>query len=151
MSDKSWGRDVWVFLHTIVSKLRSEHFDDHHKTIIDYIFKICSVLPCPECTKHSMEFLQTVHFKNVKSCEDIIEIIYVFHNQVNKNTHKKEFPVESLSVYKNMDMNRVFVSFSNTYNKRVPPLLMGQSSRRRKLTNELKEYLEKNKEIYDYK
>ena len=111
MTDKKWGHDVWIFLHTLVSKINKDVFNDHKKTIIEFIFKICTNLPCPECSKHSSEFLKTVHFNNVTKKDDLIEILFVFHNQVNINTKKEEFPENLLHAYSEKNIMKVFNSF----------------------------------------
>jgi hypothetical protein len=146
---KSWGNPTWVFLHTMVSKINHQSFHKHKDEIINYIFKICSNLPCPECSTHAIDFLKTVRFNNVSKKEDLIEIMYVFHNQVNKNINKKEFPIESLSIYTETDgIQNALLKFIPAYTKGVSPLLMAQTHARKMIISSLKTYIYNNLNIY---
>jgi len=148
MKNISWGNPTWIFLHTIVSKINKLHFNENKEYIIDIITSICFNLPCPECSTHSIEFLNTVNFQNVNKKEDLIEILYVFHNQVNKNLHKPEFDEKQLEVYNSKDITETLNTFLKSYNMRLPSALMNLSFRRTKVTKKIIEYFSKNKELF---
>lgn len=150
MSNTSWGTNVWVFLHSLVSKINHKKFPENKNMLIEIIFKICSNLPCPECSQHSIEFLKTIHFNNVTKKEDLIEILFVFHNQVNKNLNKMEFPEKLLENYKNNNINTVLNNFITSFNiKTNVPSLMTQSFIRRTITKDIKSYIENNLSIFE--
>jgi hypothetical protein len=144
MSNTYWGAPTWIFLHTFVSKIKKEHFGSHKNKLIEYIIKICSNLPCPECSQHATIFLKTIRFENVTKKEDLIEILYVFHNQVNKNLNKPEFPDEILSTYSSKDINIVFNIFNSAFLKKLPNSLMAMSHARRILLKSIKKFLDEN-------
>jgi hypothetical protein len=148
MSNTSWGNPTWNFIHTFVEKINVSDFHQHKQTIIDYIFKICSVLPCPECSGHAIDFLRTIRFENVSKKDDLIEIMFVFHNQVNKNLKKSEFPKNSLSKYSEQNIIGVLNTFKDAYTKKVAPQLMSQSHGRKTIINHLKKYIDNNKDAY---
>lgn len=149
MKNTSWGNPTWIFLHTIVSKINKYKFNENKEVIIDIIKSICFNLPCPECSKHSLEFLNTIKFQNVTKKEDLIEILYVFHNQVNKNLRKPEFQEENLEIYKSYDITEKLNIFLKAYNARLPNALMNLSFRRTKITKKIIEYFSKNKEVFE--
>lgn len=148
MKNTSWGNPTWIFLHTMVEKINKNKFDENKEIIIDIIKSICFNLPCPECSKHSIEFLNTIHFQNVKKKEDLIEILYVFHNQVNKNLRKPEFHEENLETYKSNDIIEKLNIFIKSYNMRLPSALMNLSFRRSHVIKKITEYFSKNKELF---
>jgi len=148
MKNISWGNPTWVFLHTIAAKIHKEHFSKNKELLIDIVKSICYNLPCPECSKHAIEFLNTVHFQNITKKEDLIEILYVFHNQVNKNLRKAEFREEKLEVYNSKDITETLIIFLKSYNMRLPSALMNLSFRRNEVSKKVKEYFSKNKELF---
>ena len=78
MSNVSWGSGVWIFFHTLVAKIKPQHFLEHRQKLIDIIIQVCSNLPCPECSTHASDFLRTVRFQNVAHKKDLVEIMHVF-------------------------------------------------------------------------
>ncbi len=148
MKNISWGNPTWIFLHTIAAKINEEQFSKNKEILIDIIKSICYNLPCPECSKHAIEFLNTVHFQNITKKQDLIEILYVFHNQVNKNLRKPEFIEEKLELYNSNDIIETLNTFLKSYNMRLPSALMNLSFRRNKVSNKVKEYFSKNKELF---
>ena len=106
---------------------------------------MCSNLPCPDCSEDSVNFLKTVNFKNVTKKEDLIEILFVFHNQVNINLKKTEFPEKLLETYNNNNINIVLKRFIETFNKNTNNIrLMNQSFMRSIISKDIKNYIENN-------
>ena len=148
MKNISWGNPTWIFLHTFVSKINKNNFNENKNDMVDIIISICSNLPCPECSNHAIEFLNTVHFKNVTKKEDLIEILYVFHNQINKNLNKPEFDEEKLEIYNSKDIKESLDTFLKAYNMRLPSALMNLSFRRTKVIKKIKVFFSKNIELF---
>lgn len=145
MSNNSWGPIIWVFLHTLVAKIKNTEFKNNKEKLIEIIFKVCSNLPCPDCSEDSVNFLKTVNFKNVTKKEDLIEILFVFHNQVNINLKKTEFPEKLLETYNNNNINIVLKRFIETFNKNTNNIrLMNQSFMRSIISKDIKNYIENN-------
>tara|TARA_Y100000816_G_C25896669_1_gene467767 strand:+ start:58 stop:516 length:459 start_codon:yes stop_codon:yes gene_type:complete len=145
MSNKSWGPIIWVFLHTLVAKIKNTEFKNNKEKLIEIIFKVCSNLPCPDCSEDSVKFLRTVNFKNATKKEDLIEILFVFHNQVNINLKKTEFPEKLLETYNNNNINIVLKRFIETFNKNTNNIrLMNQSFMRSIISKDIKNYIENN-------
>jgi hypothetical protein len=85
MSPSSWGPYVWCFFHTLVSAISNEGFEILKLQLFQIIYKISSMLPCPECTTHAIAFLKQISMQSIKTkidlqnikiqkaCEDIIK------------------------------------------------------------------------------
>lgn len=147
MSNVSWGSSVWIFFHTLVAKIKPQHFLEHREKLVDIIIQVCANLPCPECTAHASDFLRTVRFQNVGRKEDLVEIMHVFHNQVNKNLGKPEF--KRTDAHDNNDMGVVVAAFIKAYNARVPSALMAHAFNRRNMCNRIHSFLAANKSAFD--
>tara|TARA_B100001093_G_scaffold324115_1_gene309246 strand:- start:1074 stop:1532 length:459 start_codon:yes stop_codon:yes gene_type:complete len=150
MSNKSWGPIIWVFLHTLAAKIENTEFKNNKDKLIEIIFKVCSNLPCPDCSSDSVNFLKTVNFKNVTKKEDLIEILFVFHNQVNINLKKTEFPEKLLETYNNNNMKIVLNRFIEIFNKNTNNIrLMNQSFMRSIISKDIKNYIENNIHLFE--
>jgi hypothetical protein len=91
-----WGKPIWTFFHTMAQKMRGEYF---HLIISDFmriITSICSVLPCPVCSKHAVEYIRSVNVNNIRTKEQLIDFFHAFHNSVNKRKGYPFFPRESV-------------------------------------------------------
>lgn len=141
MSINTWGNPTWLFLHTLVSKIKSDNFSKIKQYIQDIIIKLSTNLPCPECSNHSSQFLKNVKFENVKSKEDFIEILYVFHNDVNKRLNKEIFPKENLKNYESFDIEKLFNNVYTEFNKPMAQKLMLSSFHRNRTLKEIKSLL----------
>lgn len=141
MTINTWGNPTWLFLHTLVSKIKPDNFSNIKKYIQDIIIKLSTNLPCPECSNHSSQFLKNVKFENVQSKEDFIEILYVFHNDVNKRLNKELFPKENLKNYESFDIEKLFNNVHNEFNKPMAQKLMLSSFHRNRTLKEIKSLL----------
>jgi hypothetical protein len=91
-----WGKPIWTFFHTMAQKMRGEYF---HLIIGDFmriITSICSVLPCPVCSKHAMEYIRASNVNNIRTKEQLIDFFHAFHNSVNQRKGYPFFPRESV-------------------------------------------------------
>ena len=65
---KEWGPICWIFLHTIVEKIKPKSFDSKKEILFQIISDICNNLPCPNCRKHSSNYLNN---NNIRKCNTI--------------------------------------------------------------------------------
>ena len=79
-----WGKPTWYFLHTLAEKVKPENFDKIKKELLNIIYSICCNLPCPTCASHAQAYLNKINFKNINSKDQLKNILYVFHNSLNK-------------------------------------------------------------------
>ena len=95
MKKSVWGPIVWSALHSLSIHIKEDSFASIKDELIDIIYKICSNLPCPSCASHSTSLLKRYRVKQrVKTKQDLIRILCVIHNEVNKRLKKQVVDVE---------------------------------------------------------
>ena len=127
MPTSSWGPSTWELFHTLVSKIKEEE-KDNSKFIKGLLFEIqnlCANLPCPYCSKHSMEYFKknSKEMNNVNTKEKIIIFMFNFHNNVNKSLNKKEFINSNLVIYDNKNTAQVFNIFYSRWSASTSGML----------------------------
>ena len=90
---KIWGNSTWYLFHTLSYKLKYDN-EKNVKELYNIYKNFCNHLPCPLCREHANIFLSKVKYHNVKTKENLIYIMFTFHNEVNKNTNKEIFTME---------------------------------------------------------
>jgi translation elongation factor EF-4 len=111
-----WTHATWNLFHCIPEKIKKEDFNYMKSEIIHYIKGICNRLPCPECAHHASMYMNNINPNNIKTSEDLKNIIFVFHNSVNKKTKKKIYDQDVLQQYKSMKLHKVLNEFFETFN-----------------------------------
>ena len=98
MSPKQWGGPIWTLFHVLAEKIKENRYPIIYRELFSQIYQICSLLPCNECSGHAKLFLSKIKVENLKTKTDLINMLYVFHNSVNKRTqvspfnfHRKQF------------------------------------------------------------
>jgi hypothetical protein len=93
MSKQMWGNACWYLFHTLAEKLKPD-CDSEVQTILFHFKQLCFNLPCMECSKHATEILQRVKLDNVKTRNNIKQMLLEFHNMVNKKINKPIFSMD---------------------------------------------------------
>ena len=91
MSPSQWGPPTWMFIHTLAEKVKEDQFPKIGQQIIANIQQICYNLPCPDCADHAKIFWSKVKVRNIQSKNDLINLLYVFHNCINKRKNLGPF------------------------------------------------------------
>ena len=90
MSKQEWGNATWYLFHTLAEKLKPE-FSGEAGELFRQIKLLCTNLPCPDCSQHATSSLNNVNTNTINSRENLIAIIWQFHNKVNGRTGKAQF------------------------------------------------------------
>lgn len=115
----AWGKPTWYFLHCLTYKIKPEHFDAMKDEILGTIYSICSGLPCPYCAEHAKEYLSRINFKAIQTKDEMIDLMYMFHNSVNKRKGYKLLSRNDLDqVYLPMNIVHVFNEFMRHFDKK---------------------------------
>lgn len=93
----AWGEPVWLFLHTICHKIKEDDFNSVRTELLQMIYNVCAILPCPDCASHALTYLNKINFNALQTKQQLIDAIYVFHNNVNQRKHFQIFPYENLN------------------------------------------------------
>jgi len=123
-----WAPPTWIFFHTFAAKVNKQFFEANRDQCLSIIKMACSCLPCPECTRHATHFLKTVNGNNVKTKEKLIDMLFTFHNTVNRKVGKAQFTKESLIIYNNYRIDIALVNFSSGYSSKYGSIMSGMIS-----------------------
>ena len=141
MTIEQWGPSTWIFMHTIAEKIKSESYPVVGKQVINFIILICRNLPCPDCATHAKEFWSKVIIQNINSKQDLINLLYVFHNSVNKRRKVPSFKYENLAYYKTRGVIETFNIFARNFTTRGNMKLLNESFHRNMMLSSLRSWL----------
>lgn len=141
MSPSDWGPPTWIFMHTIADKIKEESYPIIGKQLIHQLILICRNLPCPDCAQHAKEFWAKVKVQNINTKQDLINLLFVFHNMVNKRKRQAQFSYENLNYYKTRGVIETFNIFARNFTTRGNMNLMNESFHRNMMLGNLKKWL----------
>tara|TARA_R110002072_G_scaffold178994_2_gene334939 strand:- start:207 stop:662 length:456 start_codon:yes stop_codon:yes gene_type:complete len=142
MSKQQWGNATWYLFHTLAEKLKPE-FSSEASELFRQIKLLCGNLPCPDCTNHATETLNSANVRAINNRENIIEFIWQFHNKVNARTGKPQFTREECKRKYSCAITRIiFTNFISVFkmNARNDKAMM-HSYRRQKSTQVFEKYM----------
>ena len=142
MSPKNWGPPIWTLFHTLADKVKEDKFDVIGKQIFHFIRMICYNLPCPECTQHATNFLRKVDVNKINSKKALQDLLYVFHNVVNKRKNKVLLKYSDFDdTYKDKRVIPAFNAFITAYSTDGNMKLMTDNFHRKRLVADFKRWL----------
>jgi hypothetical protein len=110
---KTWGTPTWLYFHSLAEQIDNTFYMNNRAEIFNYIKKICSCLPCPDCTKHATQYLSKIGLNQLRTKEDLKMMLFNFHNSVNERTKKPKF--SNLSMYERSRINLIYSEFRKQY------------------------------------
>jgi hypothetical protein len=149
MSPSQWGPPTWIFMHTLAEKIKEDSFPMIGQQLIIQIIQMCANLPCPDCASHAKVFWSKVKTGNVQSKHDLINLLFVFHNTVNKRNHLPLFKIESLTYYKSKNVIKSFNHFARNFNTYGNMRLINESFHRSRFLISLRNWLMNNLQHFD--
>jgi hypothetical protein len=149
MSPSDWGPPTWIFLHTIAEKVKETSFPLISQQLIKIIIQICNNLPCPECSTHAKFFWNNVNAVNIQTKQDLINLLFVFHNNVNKRKKTPQFKYENLVKYKNFKLIHQYNIFTKKFNTNGNMNLINESFHRNLMMISLRRWLMTNLSHFD--
>lgn len=147
-----WGQPVWFFLHTIAHKIKNESFSILRLELLTHIYTICSNLPCPDCSKHAKIYLGGINFNNIQTKMDLINMLFEFHNSVNRRKGFEEFNREQLDTkYTSANTNAILNYFVNAFmDKHASPRMIADDIYRARLTYNIQKWFIENKAHFEH-
>jgi len=106
-----WGAPTWTFLHTLVEQFKDSSFRSMRQELFRIIFTICTNLPCPICSKHAQEYLSKININSIQTKQDMIHMMFAFHNEVNARKNVAQFPIAGLDKYKSGNYKAITNNF----------------------------------------
>ena len=120
-----WAPPTWIFFHTFAAKVNKQFFEANRDQCLSIIKMACVCLPCPECTRHATHFLVPVNGNTIKTKEDLINMLFIFHNSINRRLGKSQFNEESLVIYNDYRIDIALVNFINGYSSKYGSIMSG--------------------------
>ena len=149
MSPSYWGPSTWIFMHTLAAKIKETSFPVIGSSLILVLIQICNNLPCPECAQHAKQFWANVKTANIKTKDDLINLLFVFHNIVNKRKQIPQFKYENLPYYNTRNIVGTYNIFSRNFNTRGNMSLINESFRRNMMLSSLRLWIMSNLNHFD--
>jgi hypothetical protein len=136
-----WGPSVWKFFHSLVHSVKEDSFPIIGRQLLNFIVQISSMLPCSDCSAHAKEFFSKINLNHFNTKDRAIDLMYIFHNVVNKNTKKEIFPRHLLFIYDHINVFSSYNSFVIAYKSNIPSKLTTETFSRQSLLKRLHEWL----------
>ena len=140
-----WGPIIWKFFHTIVESINEDKYNKVYKELLQYIKSICVFLPCPQCSNHAKEYLKRVKDIHISTKDGFRNMLFNFHNDVNKRNKKILFKIEDLEVYKKYSLFNCYNNFLKVFTKKGNMNQINQSFQRKLLLQNFNNWLQANK------
>lgn len=132
MSPNKWGPPIWSFFHTLAENIDANNFQRIFPPLFNFIFRICRVLPCPDCSQHAVHFLSKINPNGVRNKEDFRNIMCIFHNVVNRRKNKPPFnPANLTNIYGNKNIIIEYNNFVNVFHTKGNMRLLAETFQRR--------------------
>ena len=139
-----WGPPIWIFFHTITTKVKDGLDVNVYKGLFRIIKTICKNLPCPTCATDATLFLSKINEDVINSKQKLINNIYIFHNYVNKKTNKKLFNYNMIINYNQLDLAVIIRQFIRAYNTQGNMNLLNESFQRQLAIKEFRRWMRAN-------
>jgi len=146
-----WGEPTWFLFHTLACKVKEDCFQKVRGDLLNHIYSICANLPCPMCANHAMEYMKNINFNTIRTKQDLIDMLYVFHNAVNKKKNFPQFPHADLeSKYsKAVTKNIIFNFLYHFQDKHKSVHMIANDMFRTRQVEALKEWFNKNYSCFE--
>lgn len=140
-----WGKPTWYFLHTLAEKVKDDNFTQIKGELLGIIYQICCNLPCPLCANHAKKHLDNINFGTINTKNDLIKMLYLFHNEVNS---KKNYELFNYNEVQKLYSKANFISIANNffyhYNNYTNLKLQSDSLHRKQVIKKIKLWLNNN-------
>jgi len=106
-----WGPPTWYLFHTLAHKIKDDQILFLNE-LFQKIVLICSNLPCPTCTTHATKYMKRINPNTIKTKDDLKNLLFQFHNEVNSRTGEPQFPYDELNdKYEGAITNNIIQNF----------------------------------------
>ena len=139
-----WGPPIWTLFHTLIEKINEKYHHIIYQQLFNIIKQICTYLPCPECSTDAVIFLSKIKIQTLNTKVNFKNMIYLFHNYVNKKKHKPLFNYTNINIYKGKNLVNVIKNFLNVYNTKGNMKLLTQSFQRQMVINNFRKWIANN-------
>lgn len=143
--DMPWAQPTWILLHTLAEKVDNEHFSEIRTGLLNIIYTIVTLLPCPICAQHGKEFLDGINFNTIVTKDNLKYLLFDFHNLVNNKKQYPTFQYPDLVKYESAITVNVIQHFMTFFSKNSGSIrLIADDLYRKRMTLELKRWFNEN-------
>lgn len=141
-----WGQPTWFLLHTLAEKVDEKQFHVIKRELLQLMYSICINLPCPTCATHAKEYLDGINFNTIQSKEQLKEMMFNFHNVVNKKKGYTLFRYDELNdKYTKAVTVNIIRNFMTQFDKRNKSIrLIADDLHRQKIASKLRVWFNNN-------
>ena len=146
-----WGEPTWFLFHTLAEKVHTEDFSKIRVELLNIIYTICVNLPCPDCAKHATDYMNKINYNTIQTKEQLKDMLFVFHNEVNKRKFVPLFNREDLeSKYSRANTIPVIQNFMTHFrNKHASIHMIANDIHRSRISNIMSEWFNNNIKYFD--
>ena len=144
MSPETWGPPIWTLFHTLAEKINEQAYPHLCGKMFLMIKMICNNLPCPYCATDATLYLNKISLANLKTKQQFKDMIYLFHNYVNKKKNKQLFNYAHIPVYNKYNLILVTNNFIKVYHTRGNMQQLSESFQRQIALKSFKRWFREN-------
>lgn len=141
-----WGEPTWFLFHTLAEKVKEEEFSALRTDLLNIIYSICCILPCPMCSSHAKTHLNGSNFNNIRTKQQLKDYLFLFHNTVNKKKNYLLFDYNNLNEkYSKANTIMIIQNFFNNFkNKNRNNLMISEDFHRKRTIKDFELWLNNN-------
>jgi glutaredoxin-related protein len=126
--------------------VREEYFYSIREELLSVIYSICSNLPCPDCATHASEYLNSIQYKQIQSKEQLKNVLFQFHNNVNIRKNIPIFPRDQLEQkYQSIPLiSTIYIFMEHFQDKHKSIRMISNDFYRARLSDNLKTWFNTN-------
>ena len=138
---KIWGSHTWTLFHTMAEKINENDYVRLLPQLWALIKRICTLLPCPDCSQHATRFLAKIKKEDIATKTDFKNMFYLFHNTVNVRKNKPLYNHINMDKYNTVSLQVAFNNFVAVYNTRGNMRQLAETFQRSLIVKDLKNFI----------
>jgi len=146
-----WGEPTWLLMHTLAQKVKESAFPIIRLELLNLIKNICANLPCPDCANHATQYMAAVNFNTIQTKQHLIDMLFRFHNTVNKKKGFDLFTHEELEPkYGSAITVNIITNFLNAFQQKNYSIRMiANDFHRARAVSVIRAWLQQNFQAFD--
>jgi hypothetical protein len=144
-----WGPPIWRFFHILAENIHEEDYNRLIPQLFILIRRTCVYLPCPDCSEHATKFLAKISPKDIPNKTEFKNMLYLFHNMVNKRKQYPPFKYDNLKYYETRNVIQTYNIFSRNFTTRGNMNLINESFHRNMMLASLRSWMMGNISHFD--
>ena len=143
-----WGTPTWYLFHSIAARIDPIFHKENPNIIWDFIKQTCSVLPCPYCRYHAVNYVNKINLTQINLKKKLIKVLFDFHNSVNQRNNGILYKEKELEKYNSANIDKIFKLFESRFFKSYYNTREFQDWSKAKFRDELIKFINETKDHY---